>query len=64
MGKNVHYGNVENGDFGNVTWKTVQNSRDHKEQRKFKYRAVGSYLPLLLGVSSNFFFSSELLRSL
>lgn len=49
-----------------IMLKTVQNSRDHKEQRKFKYTGVGSYLPLSLTVSSNFsvLLSSELLPSL
>lgn len=52
--------------FGNVMLKPVQNSRDHKKQRKFKYTTVASYLPLSLAVSRNFsvLFSSELLPSL
>lgn len=52
--------------FGNVMLKTVQNSRDRKEQNKFQYRAVASHLPLSLAVSRNFsvLFSSDLLPSL
>lgn len=52
--------------FGNVMLKPVQNSRNLKEQRKFKYTAVASYLPLSLAVSRNFsvLFSSESLPSL
>jgi len=52
--------------FGNIMLKTVQNPRDPKEQRKFKYTAAGSYLRLSLAVSRNFsvLFSSEFLRPL
>lgn len=39
--------------FGNVMLKAVPNSRDHREQRKFKNTATGSYLLLLFSASTS-----------